>query len=347
MEQLLEDALERLDEASQEALRAVAAADSTAKLEAVRIEYLGKKSSLSQVTQVMGRLNPDDRKRLGSAVNKAKSALESAIAGRGRDLGRRELEERLEAQRVDITLPGTPFPHGYRHPLLLSVREILAILERMGYDVYEGPDVEWEEYNFDLLNTPKHHPARDVQDTFWVAEDIVLRTQTSPAQIRYMKAHRPPVRAAMPGFCYRNEAEDASHADRFYQIEGLAVDTDIRLTDLKGTLTEICRRYFGEDRRVRFRPHYFPFTEPSAELDIECRVCRGTGCRSCGGEGWLELGGSGMVHPNVLRAVGYDPDEVSGFAFGIGPDRYTMMKYGITDLRLFRDDDLRFVSQFN
>jgi phenylalanyl-tRNA synthetase alpha chain len=185
-----------------------------------------------------------------------------------------------------------------------------------------------------------------VQDTFWVTDDIVLRTQTSPAQIRYMQSHEPPIRAAMPGFCYRNEAEDASHADRFYQIEGLAVDADIRLTDLKGTLTEVCRRYFGEGRRVRFRPHYFPFTEPSAELDIECAVCHGAGCRSCGGEGWLELGGSGMVHPNVLRAVGYDPDVVSGFAFGIGPDRYTMMKYEVTDLRLFREDDLRFMEQF-
>lgn len=347
MDNDLTDALTHLETARAEGLDAANATSSTVELEAVRVQYTGKKSSLSQVTRVMARLNPDQRKQLGAAVNAAKNEIESALSQRLAELSRREQEQRFEAERLDVTLPGTPFPTGYRHPLLLSVRDILDILARMGYDVYEGPDVEWEQYNFDMLNTPKHHPARDVQDTFWVGDDMVLRTQTSPAQIRYMQSHQPPIRAAMPGFCYRNEAEDASHADRFYQIEGLAVDTDIRLTDLKGTLTEICRLYFGEGRRVRFRPHYFPFTEPSAELDIECSVCHGTGCRSCGGEGWLELGGSGMVHPNVLRAVGYDPDRVSGFAFGIGPDRYTMMKYGITDLRLFREDDLRFMAQFN
>ncbi len=343
----LKDALDRLETARVQGLQAVATTSSTADLENVRVQYTGKKSSVSQVTQVMGRLDPNDRKQLGAVVNAAKSELEAALSRRQTELGRREQEKRFEQERVDVTLPGTPFPVGFRHPLLLSVRKILEILERMGYDVFEGPDVEWEQYNFDMLNTPKHHPARDVQDTFWVGEDMVLRTQTSPAQIRYMESHQPPIRAAMPGFCYRNEAEDASHADRFYQIEGLAVDTDIRLTDLKGTLTEICRLYFGEGRRVRFRPHYFPFTEPSAELDIECSVCHGTGCRSCGGEGWLELGGSGMVHPNVLRAVGYDPERVSGFAFGIGLERYTMMKYGIIDIRLFREDDLRFTAQFN
>lgn len=343
----LSDALTQLAAARAEGLKAVKGTVSTSQVDAVRVQFTGKKSSLSQVTQVMGRLSPEERKELGAAVNAAKAEIEAALERAQFDLGRREQERRFETERLDVTLPGTPFPEGTRHPLLLSVRDILHILERMGYDVYEGPDVEWERNNFDLLNTPKHHPARDVQDTFWVADDMVLRTQTSPAQIRYMQAHQPPIRAAMPGFCYRNEAEDASHADRFYQIEGLAVDTNIRLTDLKGTLTEICRMYFGEGRRVRFRPHYFPFTEPSAELDIECSVCHGAGCRSCGGEGWLELGGSGMVHPNVLRGVGYDPDQVSGFAFGIGPDRYTMMKYGITDLRLFREDDLRFMSQFN
>jgi phenylalanyl-tRNA synthetase alpha chain len=343
----LTGALARLETARVEAQEAVGATTSTGELEAARVQYTGKKSSLSQVTGVMGRLNPEQRKTLGAAVNAAKAEIETALSQRQRELAGREQAQRFEAERLDVTLPGTLFPEGYRHPLLSSVRDILEILARLGYDVYEGPDVEWERYNFDMLNTPEHHPARDVQDTFWVGDEMVLRTQTSPAQIRYMQSHQPPLRAAMPGFCYRNEAEDASHADRFYQIEGLAVDKDIRLTDLKGTLIEICRLYFGEGRRVRFRPHYFPFTEPSAEIDIECSVCHGTGCRSCGGEGWLELGGSGMVHPNVLRAVGYDPDQVSGFAFGIGPDRYTMMKYGITDLRLFREDDLRFIAQFN
>jgi phenylalanyl-tRNA synthetase alpha chain len=217
----------------------------------------------------------------------------------------------------------------------------------MGFSIFEGPDVEWDRYNFEMLNIPKEHPSRDLQDTFYVSDDIVLRTQTSPAQIRIMLEQQPPLRVAVPGWCYRNEAEDASHGDRFYQIEGLVVDTDITLADLKGTLTEVAQRYFGADRPVRFRPHYFPFTEPSAELDIQCVLCRGAGCRSCGGEGWLELGGSGMVHPRVLEGVGYDPERLSGFAFGIGPDRYAMMKYGIADLRLYRENDLRFLRQFN
>jgi len=238
-------------------------------------------------------------------------------------------------------------PSGYRNPLLQTVRELLGILSQMGFAVYEGPEIEWERYNFDMLNIPKDHPARDLQDTFWIDEGVVLRTQTSPAQIRYMLENQPPIRVAVPGFTYRNEAEDASHGDRFFQIEGLVVDTNISLADLKGTLTELARRYFGPDRRVRFRPDYFPFTEPSAELDIECAICHGAGCRSCGGEGWLELGGSGVVHPRVLRAGGYDPEQVSGFAFGIGPDRYSMMKYGVNDLRLFREDDIRFLEQFS
>jgi phenylalanyl-tRNA synthetase alpha chain len=344
---VLSEALSSLESVRADALTAVDATANTTELESARVLYTGKRSTLSQVMRAMGKLDPAERKILGEALNDAKAAIENRLDERRVALRRAEQAERFEAERVDVTLPGTPFPAGMRHPLLQSVRQILEILSRMGYDVYEGPDVEWEEFNFDMLNTPKHHPARDVQDTFWVTDETVLRTQTSPAQIRYMQSHQPPIRAAMPGFCYRNEAEDASHADRFYQIEGLAVDTDIRLTDLKGTLTEICRAYFGEGRQVRFRPHYFPFTEPSAEIDIQCGVCHGVGCRSCGGEGWLELGGSGMVHPNVLRAVGYHPDEVSGFAFGIGPDRYTMMKYGITDLRLFREDDLRFMEQFN
>jgi phenylalanyl-tRNA synthetase alpha chain len=223
------------------------------------------------------------------------------------------------------------------------MRELLAIFRQMGYAVYEGPEVEWDLYNFELLNFPKDHPARDLQDTFYMTEDVLLRTQTSPGQIRVMRAQPPPLRVVIPGMVYRDEAEDASHLSEFFQIEGLAVDTDISLADLKGTLTEVCQRYFGRDRAVRFRPHYFPFTEPSAEIDIQCGLCHGVGCRSCGGEGWLELGGAGMVHPRVLEAGGYDPEQVSGFAFGIGPDRFTMMRYDITDLRLLREGDLRFL----
>jgi phenylalanyl-tRNA synthetase alpha chain len=343
----IDDALERVERLRKEALAAIASADSTAQLEHVRIAYTGKKSALSQVMQMMGALSPDDRKRLGAAVNTAKRDIEQALQHRALDLGKIELQQRLEAERLDVTLPGTEYQLGYANPLLSTVREILSILQQMGFSIYEGPEVEWDLYNFELLNMPKDHPSRDLQDTFYVSDHIVLRTQTSPAQIRIMKEQLPPLRVAVPGFCYRNEAEDASHGDRFYQIEGLAVDVDISLADLKGTLTEVAQRYFGRDRPVRFRPHYFPFTEPSAEIDIQCVVCKGAGCRSCGNEGWLELGGSGVVHPKVLENVGYDPEKYSGFAFGIGPDRYAMMKYGITDLRLFRENDLRFLRQFS
>lgn len=344
----LEDALDAVEMVRAEAVTAVGTAATTADLEQLRVQFLGKKGSVNKILQVMGKLQSADEKRqLGAAVNAVKQEIEAALAERESQLGRIELRSRLETEQLDVTLPGTPYATGYKHPLLQTVRDILGVLQQMGYEIYESPEVEWDRYNFELLNIPKHHPSRDLQDTFYVSEDVVLRTQTSPAQIRYMETHQPPIRIAVPGWCYRNEAEDASHGDQFYQIEGLAVDTDITLADLKGTLTEVAQRYFGRDRRVRFRPHYFPFTEPSAEYDIECAICHGAGCRSCGGEGWLELGGSGMVHPDVLRNVGYDPDKFSGFAFGIGQDRYTLMKYGITDLRLFREDDLRFLRQFN
>jgi phenylalanyl-tRNA synthetase alpha chain len=344
----LDDALARLASIREDGLAAIAAAESSDDLEQVRVRYTGKRSELSQVLQVMGQLRePEEKKRLGAEANAVKGEIETALLARAAELQRRELDVRLEEEREDVTLPGTPVAEGYRHPLLQTLRDLLQILGQMGFAVYEGFEVEWERYNFDMLNIPKFHPARDSQDTFWITDDMLLRTHTSPAQIRYMLEHEPPIRVAVPGWAYRNEAEDASHGDRFFQIEGLAVDTNITLADLKGTLTELAQRYFGEDRRVRFRPHYFPFTEPSAEIDIECVICRGRGCRSCGGEGWLELGGSGMVHPRVLRYGGYDPDVVSGFAFGIGPDRFCMMKYGITDLRLFREDDLRFLRQFN
>lgn len=343
----LDDPIARIDELQNQALAAIATATTTTELEDLRVRYTGKKSALQSVTSVMARLAPEERKQLGAALNRAKGEIEAALRKRGIELGTQELNARLERERVDVTLPGTVFPHGYSHPLMQCVRDLLGILGQMGYTIYEGPEVEWERYNFDLLNTPWWHPARDEQDTFWLRPGVVLRTQTSPAQVRYMENNPPPIRVAVPGFTYRNEAEDPSHTDMFYQIEGLAVDVDITLADLKGTLLEVARRYFGPDSVLRFRPHYFPFTEPSAEIDIQCRVCHGVGCRSCDGEGWLELGGSGMVHPTVLEAGGYDPERVSGFAFGLGPNRYAMMKYGIPDMRLFRENDLRFPREFN
>lgn len=346
-EELMDEATQRVKVLHQEALQSIQAASSTGELEQLRVQYTGKRSALNEVMKLMAKLDTDGRKALGEIVNGAKEKIQEALEAKDRELRNAELRDRLEAERLDVTLPGREYPRGYRSPLLATVRHILDILGKMGFSVYEGPDVEWDRYNFELLNIPRGHPSRDIQDTFYVTDDIVLRTQTSPAQIRIMETHKPPLRVCVPGFCYRNEAEDASHGDRFYQIEGLAVDRDISLTDLKGTLAAVAKGFFGPERPVRFRPHYFPFTEPSAEVDIQCAVCRGTGCRSCGGEGWLELGGSGMVHPKVLENVGIDPEEYSGFAFGIGPDRYAMVKYGITDLRLFRENDLRFLRQFS
>jgi phenylalanyl-tRNA synthetase alpha chain len=344
----LDDALARLATVRDGALVSIGEAESSLELEAERVKHTGKRSELSKIIQVMGQLKtPEERKRLGADVNAVKGEIDSALLSRDAELRRHEQEARLQEERLDVTLPGTPPDPGYRHPLVQTLHELLHILEQMGFAVYEGPEVEWERFNFDMLNIPKYHPARDIQDTFWITDDMLLRTQTSPAQIRYMQSHEPPMRVAVPGWVYRNEAEDASHLDQFLQIEGLAVDTNITLADLKGTLTEVVHRFFGPDRRVRFRPSYFPFTEPSAELDVECAICRGAGCRSCGGEGWLELLGAGMVHPTVLRYGGYDPETVSGFAFGMGPDRFNSMKYGIPDLRLSRENDLRFLRQFN
>jgi phenylalanyl-tRNA synthetase alpha chain len=343
----LDTALQQTETLRDEATRAIARAESVAELEEARVRHTGKKSEVSRVMQVMPKLDPDTRKALGASVNQAKDAIEQSLASRHAELAIVELERRLARENLDVTLPGTQWGQGYEHPLLASVREILGIFRQMGYDVAEGPEVEWDRYNFELLNIPKHHPARDEQDTFYISDEMLLRTQTSPVQIRVMQMREPPLRVVAPGFVYRNEAEDSTRADQFYQIEGLAVDEDISLSDLKGTLTEVCHRFFGPDRTIRFRASHFPFTEPSAELDIECVVCHGKGCRSCGQHGWLELGGSGVVHPQVLRNGGYDPEKVSGFAFGIGPDRFTMMRYGITDLRLFRENDLRFLRQFN
>jgi phenylalanyl-tRNA synthetase alpha chain len=343
----LSEALARLEMTRAQAMDALEAARTSVELEEARIRYTGKKSELTRVMQLMPALRDEDKPVLGAAVNGAKTEVEQALAGRTAYLEHIELDARLQTERLDVTLPATEYPRGYVHPLMETLRNTLDIFQQMGYAVHEGPEVEWDRYNFEMLNIPKHHPARDLQDTFYVTEDIVLRTQTSPNQIRIMQQTQPPIRVVVPGVTYRNEAEDATHGDQFYQIEGLAVDRDINMADLKGTLTEVAQRLFGADRRVRFRASYFPFTEPSAEFDIECALCHGAGCRSCGNEGWLELGGCGMVHPTVLRNGGYDPEEVSGFAFGIGPNRLAMMRHAIPDLRLLTDNDLRFLRQFN
>jgi phenylalanyl-tRNA synthetase alpha chain len=310
------------------------------------VRFTGKKSELKQVMQIMGRLDPDGRKTLGAVVNAASQDIEAALELRGEALRRQEMETRLGAEGVDVTLPGTPYSRGARHPVLRAMAELLGVFQQMGYSIYEGPEVEWDLFNFQLLNFPQDHPARDLQDTFYVTTDMLLRTQTSPAQLRIMREQPPPLRVVVPGLVYRDEEEDATHLSEFFQIEGLAVDTDISLADLKGTLTELIQRYYGRERRVRFRPHYFPFTEPSAEIDISCFACNGAGCRACGGEGWLELGGAGMVHPIVLQNGGIDPEVYSGFAFGLGPDRFARERHNITDVRFLRQGDLRFLRQF-
>jgi phenylalanyl-tRNA synthetase alpha chain len=329
------------------ALSAIKTATTTAELEAVRIQYLGRKGELATVLATLRQLPAEERPRIGNAVNTAKRTIEAQLEAREAELRAKELALRLAAERIDVTLPGTPYNTGYRHPLLCALAEIVDIFVRMGYEVVEGPEVEWDEYNFTKLNIPPDHPARDMFDTFYLSTDMLLRTHTSPAQARIMEERRPPIRVIVPGRVYRNEAEDATHGAQFLQVEGLVVDQHITLADLKGTLHAVARAYFGPDRTVRFRPSYFPFTEPSAEVDVDCALCHGNGCRSCGFKGWLELLGCGMVHPNVLRFAGYDPGVYSGFAFGIGPDRFAMMKYGITDLRLFRENDLRFLGQFS
>ncbi len=339
--------VEQIQEIQREATSAIGEALSVEELETARIRFLGRKGELTQVLSQMSTLSKEERPVVGGAANHAKRAIEDSLERRMQVIAAESLSRKLEGERIDVTLPGKPYRTGYHHPLLQTLQDVIDIFIRMGYDVVEGREVELDEYNFTKLNIPPDHPARDMWDTLYLSSDMVLRTHTSPAQARVMERERPPIRVIVPGRCYRNEAEDATHGMQFLQVEGLVVDTNITFSDLKGTLHEFCRAYFGPERKVRFRPSYFPFTEPSAEVDVSCTVCNGASCRSCGFTGWLELLGSGMVHPNVLRAVGYDPEIYSGFAFGMGPDRLAIQKHEITDLRMFRENDLRFLGQFS
>lgn len=328
------------------ALAAIAAAHDAQALDEARVRYLGKKGELTLLLRGMGQLAPEERPVVGKMVNALRDELNQAIKTRRQELEEAAVESRLAAEAIDVTLPGKRCAKGGLHPLTLVLREIQEIFVGLGFEVVEGPEIETDYYNFEALNIPPHHPARDMQDTFYITGDILLRTQTSPVQIRTMESRRPPVRIIAPGKVYRVDDVDATHSPMFHQIEGLLIDTDVTMGDLKGTLAEFARELFGKDRGVRFRPSYFPFTEPSAEMDIECGICRGDGCRFCGGEGWLEILGSGMVHPNVLRMVNYDPEEVRGFAFGMGIERIALLKYGIDDIRLLFESDIRFLRQF-
>jgi phenylalanyl-tRNA synthetase alpha chain len=314
-------------------------------LEQVRIRYLGKKGLLTQLLRSMPTLPPADRPVVGREANEAKTRIEGEIERRlGTALGAAR-RARLTADRVDLTLPGRRGEPGRIHPLSRALNEIINVFVGLGFAVAEGPEVELDRYNFEALNIPKDHPARDMQDTFYISDEILLRTHTSPVQIRTMLAQKPPVRIICPGTVYRRDA-DITHSPMFHQVEGLAVDRQSSMADLRGTLELFARELFGPDSRIRFRPSFFPFTEPSAEVDVLCFFCKGGGCRVCKASGWLEILGCGMVHPQVFKNVGYDPEDVTGWAFGMGIERVAMLKYGIDDIRLFFDNDLRFLAQF-
>lgn len=341
---------EQLLKLRDEALGAIHAAADLAAVQEMRVRYLGKKSELNQVLGGLGKLPTiEERKALGALGNEIKQALSEALDRAERGLGEAELERRLRAETLDITLPGTPLPQGHLH-LLNQVRtRIEEIFIAMGYEVAQGPEVDTDWYNFEALNIAKGHPARDAQDSFFLNDEVLLRTHTSNTQVRYMLHEakgRLPVRIICPGRVFRRDFEDATHSSMFHQVEGLYVDKGITMGDLKGTLLEMAAALFGPGTGIRLRPSYFPFTEPSAEMDISCIFCKGKGCRVCKQSGWIEIGGSGMVHPVVLRHGGYDPEEVSGWAFGYGIDRVAMLVYGIDDLRNFFLNDMRFVRQF-
>ena len=343
----MNDELEQIRQRAEQDL--TAASDSQA-LAAWYAQYLGRKGEVTSLTRRLGALPPEERPAFGQAVNALKTALQESFDRRQEEVRRAELTQRLEAEAVDVTLPGRAPDIGTLHPVTQMIREVTDIFAHLGFQTVEGPEVEDAYYAFDALNIPKEHPARDVWDTIFIqsaSREIVLRPHTSPMQIRTMEQSTPPVRVVVPGRCYRYEALDATHEWHFHQIEGLAVDERITMSDLKGVLAEFARQIFGRERKVRFRCDYFPFVEPGVDFAIDCMVCTGVGCRVCKGTGWIEILGAGMVHPNLLINVGYDPDRYTGFAFGMGVERLVMLKYGVQDIRAFYQGDVRFLAQFN
>ena len=320
--------------------------DKQAELNNLKIKYLGKKGELTKILRTMGSLSPEERPAVGSLVNEIRDELNNLIEEKEKEFKKQELLRKLETENIDVTEPSKKNDIGSLHPITQTIQEVEEIFLGMGYEIADGPEVEKAIYNFDKLNTPPDHPARDIQDTFYITDDIVLRSQTSPVQARVMENKKPPIKIICPGAVYRSDSVDATHSPVFHQVEGLVVDKKISMTDLKGTLEMFAKKCLGENTKIRFRPHHFPFTEPSAEADVSCFVCGGKGCRVCKGEGWIELLGCGMVHPNVLRNCGIDPEEYSGFAFGFGVERIAMAKFGIDDLRLLYENDARFLKQF-
>ena len=315
-------------------------------IDEIRVKYLGKKGELTNILKQMGKLSAEERPIIGQLANQVRADIEVKIEEAKSAMEAKLLNQRLVEETLDVTMPGKQVKIGKKHPLNLVLDEIKDIFIGMGFHIAQGPEVELDYYNFEALNIPKDHPARDTQDTFYISDNVVLRTQTSPVQIRTMEQEKPPIRIIAPGRVYRSDEVDATHSPLFHQIEGLVVDKDITMADLKGTLEVFAKRLYGEDSVVRFRPHHFPFTEPSCEMDVQCFHCHGEGCRLCKGEGWIEILGGGMVHPKVLQNGGVDPEEYSGFAFGIGLERVVMRRFNIDDLRLFYENDVRFLDMF-
>jgi phenylalanyl-tRNA synthetase alpha chain len=337
--------LNELEKIRNETVISISQASTEKAISEIRVKVLGKKGSLTQLLKRLGTLPEADRREIGKRANQVKEDLEGKIEEALLQIEEGERREALEREKIDVTLPGRRLPIGKRHPLTQILDEIIDIFSRLGFEVVEGPEVELDYYNFEALNIPKGHPAREMQATFFISDDVVLRTHTSPMEVRTMEKHPPPVRIISPGPCYRRDS-DPTHSPMFHQVEGLLVDKGITFADLKGVLTFFVHQMFGKETRLRFRPSFFPFTEPSAEVDIECVMCGGKGCGVCSNTGWLEILGSGMTDPAVFGFVNYDPEEVTGFAFGMGVERIAMLKFGINDIRLFFMNDLRFLRQF-
>ena len=338
---------EQLRAISERAANALKEVKAQSELEELRVAYLGKKGELTSILKQMGKLSAEERPAMGQLANAVRSEIEAKIAEKTALIKKAEQDKKLEKETLDISLPGKKTEKGGLHPLNTVLKDMINIFQSMGFDVVDGPEIETEYYNFEALNVPADHPARDMQDTFYVGDGLILRSQTSATQIRTMENRKPPIRMICPGRVYRADDVDATHSPVFHQIEGLVVDKGITMCDLKGTLEQFAREIYGSDTKVKFRPSFFPFTEPSVEVDVSCSECGGKGCRVCKGSGWIEILGAGMVHPRVLERCGIDPEEYSGFAFGIGLDRLTTTRYKISDIRLLFENDIRFLSQFD
>ena len=336
----------QLEAIEKKAFEELTAAQDLKDLDAVRVKYLGKKGELTAILKQMGKLSAEERPVIGQLANQVRAQIEERLEETKTNLEAHLLDQRLATETLDVTMPGKRSVLGKKHPITIVLDELKEIFIGMGFDVAQGPEVELDYYNFEALNIPKDHPARDTQDTFYINDNVVLRTQTSPIQIRVMEKQKPPIRIIAPGRVYRSDALDATHSPLFHQVEGLVVDKNITMADLKGTLEEFAKQLFGPETKTKFRPHHFPFTEPSAEMDVSCFKCGGKGCRFCKGEGWIEILGCGMVHPHVLEMCGIDPKEYQGFAFGVGLERIALLKYEIDDMRLLYENDDRFLNQF-